>query len=288
MWWAREYLRRSGPRQRPQPDPIPLSLKEDPMRQLLLATLTVVALCSTAFAQLTAETIQRSRWNTNYEALGGGRVQALLTFNGTQGIYETNDGQGTLNGVRYDVRLGGGATITGNWSFGDTNGRFTFFVAGNSQPPAFSGSWQANGMSGNWSGRFSGIAQQGGGGGGQVNYGPWMRTGKGNYYRKCTFPQGGQQLLILFPSKPQWVYWYNQEKQVYWCCCPTIKHPDYGDDVQAGKDLFLMATRKTNDIETCEFPEDAGPNFRSGATAKDRDGSDVDLGCPPPELPPGV
>jgi hypothetical protein len=50
-----------------------------------------------------------------------------------------------------------------------------------------------------------------------------------------------------------------------------------------------MATRKANKIEDTRFPQDAGPNFRSDATAKDRDGkTDVKLGCPPPKLPPGV
>ena len=122
----------------------------------------------------------------------------------------------------------------------------------------------------------------------QVDYGPWQQTARGNYYRVCMFPAGGHQLLILFPSKPQWVYWYNPDKQVYWCCCPTIKHPSFGSDAANGVDQFLMATTKSNKIEDTEFPDDAGPNFKSNAKAKDKNGQDVTLGCPPPDLPPGV
>ena len=95
----------------------------------------------------------------------------------------------------------------------------------------------------------------------QVNYGSWQKSPKGNYYRVCKFPKGGYQYLMLFPEKPQWVYWYNPNTQVYWCCCPTIRHPQFGMDARAGKDQFLMASKKTNDIKTTMFPDDAGPNF---------------------------
>jgi hypothetical protein len=122
----------------------------------------------------------------------------------------------------------------------------------------------------------------------QVDYGGWQKTGQGNYYRVCRFPQGGYQYLVLFAAKPQWAYWYNPVSEVYWCCCPTIRHPEFADDVRAGKDQFLMASKKAKDIKDAEFPEDASPNFKSGAKAKDKDGGDVDLGCPPPDLPPGI
>lgn len=129
----------------------------------------------------------------------------------------------------------------------------------------------------------------------EVKYSSWKKTNLGNHYRRCTFPNGGYQYLFLFKAKPEWVYWYNPQKKVYWSCCPTKKHPDYKDEVLAQKDLFLIAIVKANDIEQCKFPEakpgpggSPSPNFKKGATAKDRDGSDVDLGCPPSDLPPGV
>ena len=62
-----------------------------------------------------------------------------------------------MSGVDYVFNLGSGATISGMWNFGGVHGRFTFFVAGNSTTPIFSGSWQANGQSGNWHGEFAGI-----------------------------------------------------------------------------------------------------------------------------------
>jgi hypothetical protein len=122
----------------------------------------------------------------------------------------------------------------------------------------------------------------------QVNYSDWKKTEKGNYYRLCRFPEGGHQHLVLFAEKPQWVYWYNPVSEVFWCCCPTIRHPKFADDVRAGKDQFLMATKKAKDVKEAEFPEDVSPNFKSGAKAKDLDVSEVELGCPPPDLPPAL
>jgi hypothetical protein len=44
-----------------------------------------------------------------------------------------------------------------------------------------------------------------------------------------------------------------------------------------------------DDIKKTKFPSDPGPNFKSEAKAKDKDGkADVTLTCPPPDLPPGV
>ncbi len=119
---------------------------------------------------------------------------------------------------------------------------------------------------------------------------PWVTLGcpsKEYYYRECTFPAGAHQFLIYYKDrKPNWVYWYNPEKQVFWRACPTIKHPKWGNDIRNGKDLFLVATDKAREVDDCEFPDAGGDgaNFGKGK-AKDRDGSDVNLGCPPPDLP---
>lgn len=112
---------------------------------------------------------------------------------------------------------------------------------------------------------------------------------KDYYYKKCTFPHGGYQYVCYYPDKPSWVYWYNPDKQVYWCACPTVKNTYWGADVKKGKDLFLYAGTPAKSIKDCDFPDPGndGGNFHLGKT-KDKDGSDVELGCPPPDLPPDL
>ena len=46
-----------------------------------------------------------------------------------------------------------------------------------------------------------------------------------------------------------------------------------------------MATTKGATIDQTEFPDDAGPNLKGEAQAKDKDDSTVNLGCPPSDLP---
>ena len=127
------------------------------MGRMMIASLVLFAVGGPAMAELNADTIKHSQWATNYDALGGGRVRATLTFHGSGGTYETAGGTGVLSNVQYNVRVGGGATITGTWTFGHTRGTFIFFVAGSASPPTFSGSWTANGRSGTWAGRFNGV-----------------------------------------------------------------------------------------------------------------------------------
>lgn len=122
----------------------------------------------------------------------------------------------------------------------------------------------------------------------QVKYGPWEKTAEGNFFRRCTFPAGGHQYLILVKDNPQWVFWFNPETQVFWCACPTVRHPEFAKDVKEGKDQFLMAIKKSNALSKVEFPPEPGKNFKPNATAKDRNGKSVDLSCPPIDLPPGI
>ncbi|MDX1946709.1 MAG: hypothetical protein SFU86_15015 [Pirellulaceae bacterium] len=118
-----------------------------------------------------------------------------------------------------------------------------------------------------------------------VDYSDWQyNAGKGYYYRKCSFPAGGHQYVVYYKSRPQWVYWYNPGAQVFWSACPTINHPTWGNDIRNGKDLFLIAEVKGRNVEDCKFPMPTGANFVPGK-AKDKDGGDVALGCPPPDLP---
>jgi hypothetical protein len=122
----------------------------------------------------------------------------------------------------------------------------------------------------------------------QVTYAPnWSyNQQKGYFYKKCSFPAGGYQYLVYYKEKPNWVYWYNPATEVFWCACPTVNHPKWGEDIKNGKDLFLMASKKAKNLEDAEFPSagDDGANFKKGK-AKDKDGSSVDLSCPPPDLP---
>jgi hypothetical protein len=55
-------------------------------------------------------------------------------------------------------------------------------------------------------------------------------------------------------------------------------HPKWGESIQNGQDLFLIASTKARNIEDCEFPDpgDDGANFKPGK-AKDKDGTEVNL-----------
>lgn len=233
--------------------------------------------------QLSQDEMQRSVWRTTYESLGGSDVQATLTLSGSGGSYNAGGSRGELSNVEYKFSsaVQGNATISGDWAMGGSEGRFTFFVSG----PAFSGSWQSGGRSGNWNGRFVSLLQAGGGG--AVSYSNWKyHAQKDYYYCTCSFPAGGYQYVIYYKTKPNWVYWYNPDKDVFWCACPTVNHPKWGTAISNGEDLFLIATTKARNVGDCEFPDagDDGANFTKGK-AKDKDGSEVDLGCPPTDLP---
>jgi hypothetical protein len=254
------------------------------------AALCTIFLGQSAPAQaLRNDQIEHSIWNTSYEALGGGKVEAKVVLDGASGYYDIPGARGELSRIDYKFpsNVPGNATIQGNWSLGNTQGKFQFFVSGR----AFSGAWQSGGRSGNWRGQFAGLLQTGtgggaaAGGGANVVYGNWEYNGQKNYYyRKCSFPAGGHQYVIYFKNKPNWIFWYNPDKEVYWCECPTVNHPQWGQSVRNGKDLFLVATTKARNIEDCVFPDDNAGNFVNGK-AIDKDGSEVSLGCPPPDLP---
>lgn len=122
----------------------------------------------------------------------------------------------------------------------------------------------------------------------QVKYGPWEKTAEGNFFRRCTFPAGGHQYLILVKDNPQWVFWFNPETQVFWCACPTVRHPDFARDVKEGKKQFLMAIKKASALGQVEFPAEAGKNFKATARVKDKDGTTVELTPPPSDLPAGL
>jgi hypothetical protein len=234
--------------------------------------------------------LSQSRWNSTYTTPGGEAVDAVISFNGQSGSYRTSFGTGRLYDIQYgvDTQTNPGNPffqITGSWSFLGEEGRFTLASRGANR---FSGTWNGSIGTGRWTGtRLGNQPQGGGGGGGAVVYdADWSyNDGKGYYYKRCRFPQGGYQYIIWYSEKPEWIYWYNPAKQVTWCACPTVRHPDFGDQVRNGEDLFLMASEKARDPKDATFPDDDGANFKSGATATDSDGSTVSLGCPPTDLP---
>ena len=269
---------------------------------LLLAVLH----CGSAFGQSLLQEVKNSTWDTRYEASNGANIRSKLRFSGNSGSYSVTNNAGAtidtgrLSNVKYFPGGNNKVLITGAWSLRNFGGAFQFNVTQDGQ--AIHGAWDDvdQGTGGKWSGsRISGGGgggnagggNAGGGegnqGGGKVVYSNWKYNPQKNYYYcKCSFPAGGYQYVIYQKSKPNWVYWYNPKKQVYWCACPTENHPTWGDDIEDGEDLFLMATVKSNSIDDCEFPK-VGNNkgkFKPGK-ATDLDGSTVDLGCPPSDLP---
>lgn len=263
---------------------------------LLLALLP----CSSAFGQSLLQEVKTSSWDTRYEAANGARVRAILRFSGGSGSYRVlnssnnTSATGSLSNVKYFPVANSKVLINGNWSLQGSRGAFQFEVTRDGQ--AIHGAWDSVqlGTGGKWSGsRLQGGGGgnvgggNGGGGNGDVSYTSWKYNPEKNYYySKCKFPAGGYQYVIYKKSKPYWVYWYNPQKKVYWCACPTKYHPTWGDEIRRGEDLFLMASVKSSSIEGCTFPS-VGTNkskFKAGK-ATDDDGSTVDLGCPPSDLP---
>lgn len=255
---------------------------------------TIVATQTAMGQRVGLDEVKRSVWETTWtDNAKGTSGTARLVLNGNSGHYDISGTRGTLSNIQFFSETNDTgewtASIQGNWSLTGRRGRFNFFARSDIRPLTFRGTWGYGGRTdaGDWNGRFVSLLQPTGGGG-AVTYGPWQyNQQKAYYYRKCAFPAGGYQYVIYYKNtKPNWVYWYNPDKQVYWCACPTSSHPKWGNAIKQGKDLFLVADKKARDVEDCDFPNpgDDGANFTKGRT-KDKDGSDVDLGCPPDDLP---
>jgi hypothetical protein len=211
---------------------------------------------------LTSDELEHSQWSTSYEALGGGSVNADLVFNGDTGSYA--GGRGELWNVQYTVNLGGGATIKGNWGMSGTSGSFTFFVAGNSNPPVFSGAWQSSGRSGNWRGRFVQVVQQGRGG---VTFGRWQRDPvRDRYWCRYQYPdknnpnRRNEQIMVWYPddgTRNGYYYFVNAKNQ-YWgrCICPA--NPGYNPNVMQWS---LLTDGQWEDLPPgdCPSPKDGDP-----------------------------
>ncbi|MDX1947958.1 MAG: hypothetical protein SFU86_21345 [Pirellulaceae bacterium] len=265
------------------------------------AFMAMTLVASSPALAITTEDFKNSVWNTSYTTSGGGRVAAKVTFAGDSGSYAINGGEGELSNITYRFTEQGGkftVTVNARWTLGDKSGTVQWQSSNYQDPPQLNGDWYLGGArGGRWTGEFAGTTNQpvnpqgnnqpdNNQAGGNVEYGDWAYNGaKGYYYRRCSFPAGGHQYVIYYPNRTQWVYWYNPEREVIWCACPTVNHPTWGDDIRAGKDLFLMATVKGRNADDCEFPNPGdGDKFVTGQ-ATDKDGSKVNLGCPPPDLP---
>jgi len=266
------------------------------LKNLALACVAFLGLVTVANAQIdTMDQFKYTTWDTSYEALDGQRVPATLVLQGSRGYYDIPGARGDLYDIDYRFSEHRGkftVTLTGRWALGSCNGSFRFQSSNYLNPPELNGSWRMVGHSERrWSGRLSCVARPNFGG---VNtprggtYGNWMAHPSKPYsYRICRLPAGGHQYLISYNNNPNWVYWFNPATQVYWCACPTVNHPQFGNQVRNGQDLFLMAANKSSTIDDTQFPDPGlnGANFKTSATAKDKDGSTVTLNTPPTDLP---
>ena len=103
----------------------------------------------------TKQQLMGSAWDSTYTTRNGQQVEATIQFDGRNGTYDTNFGQGRLSNVQYgvDTQTNPGRPffqITGRWSFLGESGTFTFTSEGGD---CFKGSWNNNsGGGGRWSG----------------------------------------------------------------------------------------------------------------------------------------
>jgi len=265
----------------------------DSLVLIMLGHLTIGAVAS---GQDIRTELRSSRWDTTYTTPDGSRQRAIVTINGNSGRYDAIDASGRVVATGQLSKLQVDANpqtqkffMIGQWRFQNgQSGRFTFTGDANRFSGGYGYGEKPDG-GGSWTGRRIAEPPAGGGanvGQGQVTYGAWQfNDAKGYYFRTCAFPAGANQYLICYPGKTQWVYWYNPASQVFWCACPTARHPEFGRAISQGQDLFLMASTKGRTLDDTTFPDNVGANLKKGVQAKDRDGSMVSLGCPPADLP---
>jgi hypothetical protein len=99
--------------------------------------------------------LMASSWDSVYTTRNGSQVAATIQFDGRNGTYDTNFGQGRLSNIQYgvDTQSNPGRPffqITGRWSFLGETGTFLFSSNGGD---AFKGSWNGDsGGGGRWNG----------------------------------------------------------------------------------------------------------------------------------------
>ena len=102
--------------------------------------------------------IESSSWQSTYGDYQGNipPVNAFLQFQGSGGFYRPGSNYGTLNGITYQPSNTGGMQVSGQWSYAQISGWFSFDVAPGGG--SFNGTWGYSGQpaTGYWRGTRSG------------------------------------------------------------------------------------------------------------------------------------
>ena len=181
----------------------------------------------------TKQSLRRSSWNSVY-TVNGQNVHALIKFDGDEGTYDTNSGQGQFSQVQYGVDTTSQPgkpffQITGKWSFQGLTGRFTFASNG---PEKFKGTWQGNG-GGTWNGT--------------AMFGSWQKDpNRDRFFCEYRYPAKNDpttinvQVMIWYhndPARSGYYYFANKEHNIWGrCMCP--KHPNYDEDAMQWSKLM--------------------------------------------------
>lgn len=214
---------------------------------------------SSAFADgfWTRQELSQSSWNSHYTTVDGNQVRAHLKFNGPNGTYDTEFGQGQLFNIQYGVDTNSMPgrpffQITGGWSFLGQTGRFTLASEGRDR---FKGSWQGNNGGGRWTGSSM--------------FGMWKTDPNNNrMYCEYRYPalnnpaQINVQLVIWYPQDPDrtgYYYFANRENQI-WGRCVCSKNPTYDPNSMQWSKLIDNSWEELPQGET-PAPKDGDPDM---------------------------
>ncbi len=129
------------------------------------------------------------------------------------------------------------------------------------------------------------MALAGDGYGARQYYSEWQASPKTTYayryyYYKPAADYGGYkyQVVVHYPSKPKWNYFYNPYKKVFWGRCPS----EYGD-----QPVYSILPPEMRKPTVAEIPEKAFPAPSAVPNVPDStDNAKLDL--PPNDPPPGT
>ncbi len=116
-------------------------------------------------------------------------------------------------------------------------------------------------------------------------YAPWVKHDSYAYYYRQyyykptpTYVGYRYHYAVLYPARPEYTYFYNPHKRVYWGRCPT-NHD--------GQPLYSMLAEKDRKGALKDIPETAFPKPTATPPIPDStDGASLDL--PPEDVPAGV
>ena len=130
-------------------------------------------------------------------------------------------------------------------------------------------------------------------------YSPWQyNQDKGYHYRKFEYKTSPQdatykhEYVIYHQADPKkqinnhWVYFYNPTTEKIWARYPTVNHPQYGKDAQAGREVWSVlpvAERKkdVHEIDQKKWPVPPVKFCPTVPQCKDN----CNLASPPADLP---